>query len=249
MIPFVQLQDISFQYDKGSAVLNRLNFEISKNSFVTLLGPSGCGKSTLLNIIAGFLPASAGSINIEGKEVKKPSKDRGFVFQDLALFPWLTVYENVEFGLKMQNVPKERRKQKVEELIEMVGLKKYADFSISSLSGGMKQRVALARTLAPEPNILLLDEPFSALDAQTRDVLQEELLSLHKKLNMTTVLVTHSIDEAIYLSDAIILLSKNGMIKEIVEVHLDQPRDRTSASYNDYQKNLYEFLREERQTS
>ncbi len=247
MLPLVQLQDITFQYDEEAVILKQLNFEIKQNSFVSLLGPSGCGKSTLLNIIAGFLPATAGSVNIRGEAVKKPSKDRGFVFQDLALFPWLTVYENVEFGLKMQKVPKEKREQKVVQLIELVGLKKYTDFSVSSLSGGMRQRVALARTLAPEPNILLLDEPFSALDAQTRDDLQEELLSLHKNLKMTTVLVTHSIDEAVYLSDTVILLSKNGTIKEIVDIHLDEPRDRTSANYNDYEKKLYDFLRQERQ--
>ncbi|TWI57941.1 ABC transporter ATP-binding protein [Halalkalibacter nanhaiisediminis] len=249
MSALVQLENVAFNYTPDSPILNNINFEIENNTFVTILGPSGCGKSTLLNLIAGFIPTSNGSIKVDEKHVKAPSEERGFVFQDLALFPWLSVYKNVEFGLKMQNIPKEKRDQKVKEMIELVGLSSYSNFPISSLSGGMKQRVALARTLATEPNILLLDEPFSALDAQTRDVLQEELLALHQKLSMTTMLVTHSIDEAIYLSDTIILLSKNGTIKEIVQIDIDKPRDRTSSSYNDYQKKLYEFLRNERQQS
>ncbi|MCQ6277288.1 ABC transporter ATP-binding protein [Bacillus sp. V3B] len=249
MSVLVELENVNFQYDNNSSsILHDINFVIEKNSFVSLLGPSGCGKSTLLNLIAGFNPNYAGSIEIGGNKVKNPSKDRGFVFQDLALFPWLSVSENVEFGLKMQNIPKKARQQKVKEMIELVGLTQYTDFPISSLSGGMRQRVALARTLATEPNILLLDEPFSALDAQTRDVLQEELLSLHHKLNMTTVNVTHSIDEAVYLSDYVILLSKKGTIKEIVKIELDKPRDRTSSAYNDYEKKLYEFLRNERES-
>ncbi|WP_227939578.1 ABC transporter ATP-binding protein [Alkalihalobacillus deserti] len=247
MIAHVQLEDVTFQYKTNSSILTDINVQIEENSFVSILGPSGCGKSTLLNLIAGFIPTYGGSIEVDGKPVKSPSGEKGFVFQDLALFPWLSVYKNVEFGLKMQDFPKEKRAKKVNEMIELVGLSQYADFPISSLSGGMKQRVALARTLATEPNLLLLDEPFSALDAQTRDVLQEELLTLHEKLKMTTVLVTHSIDEAIYLSDTIILLSKNGTIKEIVDVNLAKPRDRTSSDYNQYQKQLYDFLRNERQ--
>lgn len=248
MSALVQLEKVSFHYGKDSAVLKDIDFLIKKNSFVTLLGPSGCGKSTLLNLIAGFHPTYEGIIEFEGKQVKKPSKDQGFVFQDLALFPWLSVYKNVEFGLKMQKIPKQHREGKVKKMIEMVGLSDYHSFPISSLSGGMKQRVALARTLVTEPNLLLLDEPFSALDAQTRDVLQDELLQLHTKLSTTTLLVTHSIDEAIYLSDTVILLSKNGTVKEILNIELDRPRDRTSSNYNFYQKKLYAFLKEERQS-
>ncbi|WP_246944909.1 ABC transporter ATP-binding protein [Bacillus pinisoli] len=244
---FVHANHVGFQYNEHSEVLHDISFNIKKNSFVSIVGPSGCGKSTLLNLLAGFFPSTKGTIKIDGEQVKKPSQDRGFVFQDLALFPWLTVYKNVEFGLKMQNFPKDKRDQKVRDMIELVGLTSYVDFPISSLSGGMKQRVALARTLVTEPSILLLDEPFSALDAQTRDVLQEELLSLHQQLSMTTVLVTHSIDEAIYLSDTVILLSKDGTLNEIVNIELEKPRDRTSSAYNDYQKRLYEFLRLERQ--
>ncbi|MCA0993815.1 ABC transporter ATP-binding protein [Pseudalkalibacillus hwajinpoensis] len=248
MSALVQIDNVSFHYAKDTAVLKDIDFSIDKNSFVTLLGPSGCGKSTLLNLIAGFHPTYDGRIEFEGKQVKKPSKDQGFVFQDLALFPWLSVRKNVEFGLKMQKVPKEKRETKVKKMIEMVGLSDYDSFPISSLSGGMKQRVALARTLVTEPNLLLLDEPFSALDAQTRDVLQDELLQLHTKLSTTTLLVTHSIDEAIYLSDTVILLSKNGTIKDIVNIEIDRPRERTSSAYNFYQKKLYDFLKEERQS-
>jgi NitT/TauT family transport system ATP-binding protein len=246
MSSLVQLENVSFQYGKNATILKDIDFSIKKNSFVTLLGPSGCGKSTLLNLIAGFQPTYEGSIEFEGKKVKKPTEDQGFVFQDLALFPWLSVYKNVEFGLKMQKIPKETRDLKVKKMIELVGLSKYHSFPISSLSGGMKQRVALARTLVTEPNLLLLDEPFSALDAQTRDVLQDELLSLHTNLHTTTLLVTHSIDEAIYLSDTVVLLSKNGTVKEIVSIDLDRPRDRTSTEYNFYQRKLYDFLKDER---
>ncbi|WP_169525154.1 ABC transporter ATP-binding protein [Pseudalkalibacillus hwajinpoensis] len=248
MASVVQLENVSFGYRDHSSILQDIDFSINENSFVSILGPSGCGKSTLLNLIAGFLPNYSGSIQIEGKPVKKPSKDQGFVFQDLALFPWLTVFKNVEFGLRMQNIPKGTREVKVRDMIELVGLTAYSSFPISSLSGGMKQRVALARTLVTEPGLLLLDEPFSALDAQTRDVLQEELLTLHNNVKTTTILVTHSIDEAIYLSDQIVLLSKNGSVKEIVNIDLEKPRDRSSSHYNEYQRKLYEFLRNERQS-
>ncbi|MDC3417537.1 ABC transporter ATP-binding protein [Aquibacillus salsiterrae] len=247
MTSLVNLEKVSFQYKNDLQVLNNINFKIEQEEFVSILGPSGCGKSTLLNLIAGFIPYYTGSIKIEDKQVKMPSEDRGFVFQDLALFPWLSVYKNVEFGLKMQGDSKTSRDQKVRGMVELVGLTKYLDYPISSLSGGMKQRVALARTLVTEPNILLLDEPFSALDAQTRDVLQEELFSLHNNLNMTTILVTHSIDEAVFLSDTIVLLSKNGQVKDIIDIELESPRDRTSSNYNAYVKRLYEFLQNERQ--
>lgn len=246
MSALVELEKVSFNYGKNATILNDIDFSIKKNSFVSLLGPSGCGKSTLLNLIAGFHSTYEGRIEFEGKPVRKPSKDQGFVFQDLALFPWLSVYKNVEFGLKMQKIPKQTRDLKVKKMIEMVGLSDYHSFPISSLSGGMKQRVALARTLVTEPNLLLLDEPFSALDAQTRDVLQDELLSLHTKLNTTTLLVTHSIDEAIYLSDTVVLLDKNGRVKDIVSIELERPRDRTSTDYNFYQRKLYDFLKDER---
>jgi len=242
----MKLDNVSFRYGKDSEVLKNLNLEIARNSFVSLLGPSGCGKSTLLNLLAGFMPVTNGIIQVDGKPVEKSSTRKGFVFQDLALFPWLTVTKNVEFGLKMQGVPKAERKEKAKKLIELVGLTPYTDFAISSLSGGMKQRVALARTIAPEPEVLFLDEPFSALDAQTRDVLQEELRDLHKRLEMTSVLVTHSIDEAIYLSDYVVLMSRNGTIADKVKIEMDGKRDRTSAIYNEYESRLYNFLQQER---
>ncbi|MBH0229200.1 ABC transporter ATP-binding protein [Halobacillus yeomjeoni] len=243
----VKVNQVSFQYQTKSQILEDINFSIEDQSFVSILGPSGCGKSTMLNLIAGFIQATEGTIEIEGEIVRKPSDTRGFVFQDLALFPWLNVFKNVEFGLKMKGMPKYERTEKVEKMIRLVGLSEYSQAPISSLSGGMKQRVALARTLVTEPSILLLDEPFSALDAQTRDQLQEELISLHQNLKMTTALVTHSIDEAIYLSDRIILLSKEGRVKEVIDIDLDRPRERTDERFHEYQNRLYKFLQNERQ--
>ena len=241
----VQIKNVHFSYHESDHILKNISLEIYQNEIVSLLGPSGSGKSTLLNLVAGFYEASSGEIMINQKVVKSPGSDRGVVFQDLALFPWLTVQKNVEFGLKMQGTPKEDRSKKAQVMIGMVGLHGYENVPIQSLSGGMRQRVALARTLVTEPEVLLMDEPFSALDAQTRDVLQEELLKIHTKINTTTLLVTHSIDEAIYLSDRVVLLSKSGEIKHIERIDIDRPRDRTSEFYNKYQRSFYELLKEE----
>lgn len=246
MSNLVQIDQLDFAYTTGaSAILKNISLGIQENEIISLLGPSGSGKSTLLNLIAGFLPIRTGSVLLEGSPIKKPDPGRGVVFQDLALFPWLTVQKNVEFGLKMQGIPKDKRQQQAIAALEMVGLVGYEDKPIHALSGGMKQRVALARTLVTEPKVLLMDEPFSALDAQTREKLQDELLNIHRKVNMTILLVTHSVDEAIYLSDRVVLLSNKGTIRSVDEIHLDQSHSRSSEKFNDYRHYFYNLLKEE----
>lgn len=243
----VQINQVDFSYDLSVSILKEISLEIEQNEFVSLLGPSGCGKSTLLNLIAGFNKVTSGEIHVFNSKVDKPSPDRGVVFQDLALFPWLNVLGNVEFGLKMKRIPKQKRRQKALNILELVGLKEKEHLPISALSGGMKQRVAIARTLISEPKVLLMDEPFSALDAQTREQLQDELLTIHKQIGTTVIFVTHSIDEAIYLSDRVVFLSKNGAIKHIEKIQLERPRDRMGSTFNEYKRLFHNLLKEEQQ--
>ena len=242
----LQIDHISVAYDKSRHILSDIHFAIEQGEFLSIIGKSGCGKSTLLNVIAGYIRPSQGKILVQGQEVIKPGPDRGFVFQDLALFPWLSVLDNVAFGLRMAGVRKQERLERSMEAIRMVGLAGSELKSISDLSGGMKQRVAIARTLVTKPNILLMDEPFSALDEQTREALQEELLRIQKETGMTVILVTHSIDEAIYLSDRVAVFDEQGRIHRLLQIGLGKPRIpeiRVSSYFNEYKKQLMKDLR------
>ncbi len=208
-------------------VLNGVDLKIKEGEFVTIVGPSGCGKSTLLNIIAGLVKPDLGSVLIRGAVAgnNSSSTKRIMIFQEGALFPWLNVQDNVEFGLKIAKVPKEKRRQVANKYIEMVGLSKFSESFVYQLSGGMKQRAAIARALAIEPEVLLMDEPFAALDVRTRDLLHEELVGIHKTTGKTILFVTHNINEAILLGDRVIVLS--SMLKNIKkEFAIDIPRPR-----------------------
>ncbi|GAA1378091.1 ABC transporter ATP-binding protein [Peribacillus frigoritolerans] len=211
----------SFKNEKKESikVLDKINIEVEKGSFVSIVGPSGCGKSTLLYLIAGLDKADTGEIRVAGKKVVKPGPERVVVFQEAGLFPWLTVLENVTYGLKLKKMPKEEAKAKALDILKMVHLSRYVDSYPHQLSGGMKQRVAIARALVMEPDILLMDEPFSALDEQTRMVLHKELLEIWRKTKVTIFFVTHNIREAVQLSEKIIVFAtRPGKIKETISV-------------------------------
>lgn len=206
-----------------------VSFSVEEGEFVVIVGTSGCGKTSLLNMIGGLEPATQGSITVAGKEVTGPGEDRGMVFQGYSLFPWLSVQKNVEFGLKMRGIPPQERAKIAERFIELVGLKGFENSLPDQLSGGMKQRTAIARTLANSPEILLMDEPFGALDAQTRIVMQELLASVVRETGSTVLFITHDIDEAILLGTRILVMSKRpGTIRKIVPVSLTCARDHTA---------------------
>ena len=223
------LENVSKEYlvKKGASVLavSDVSFDVIENEVCVLLGPSGCGKSTLLHMMAGLIEPSEGRLTLEDKEISGPSRDRGMVFQGYTSFPWLTVAENVEYGMRLNNVPLVERKQRVDFFINRVNLTKFRDAYPEQLSGGMKQRVAIARMLANAPEISLLDEPFGALDAETRWHMQELLLDIIDDSKMTAVMVTHDIPEALFLADRIIFLSRHpGRIKDILTMDFKQGR-------------------------
>jgi len=229
----LELKNISKEYlDNKSriktkhTVIKNLNLNIKDGEFVTIVGPSGCGKSTLLNLVAGLDQTFGGSIQVGGKPLAlSPSTDRVVVFQEGALFPWLTVYGNIEFGLAIAKVPKKQRNEKVMKLIEMIQLTNFTNAYIHQLSGGMKQRVAIARALALDPKILLMDEPFAALDVQTRRMLYSHLLRIHDETKKTVLFVTHNIHEAVALGDRVIIMSpKLANIKKEISVNIPRPR-------------------------
>jgi NitT/TauT family transport system ATP-binding protein len=203
--------------------LDDVSLAIAPREFVALLGPSGCGKSTLLYLIGGFLPVERGTIKVEGKAVQGPGPDRGIVFQHFALFPWKTVRGNILYGLERQGMPKAEREKRAMDFIELVGLAGFEDSYPSQLSGGMKQRTAIARTLAFDPSILLMDEPFGALDAQTRGLMQGELLRIWQRTPKTVIFVTHDVQEAVYLADRVAVMSaRPGRVKTIVDTSFDK---------------------------
>jgi len=216
--------DKSYLARGGSvAALAGIDIELSEGEFVSIVGPSGCGKSTLLYIIGGFLTADRGLVEVEGKTVSAPGVDRGVVFQEYALFPWLTVTQNIGYGLEMNGVPPREREKIEKRLIETIGLQGFEHCFPRELSGGMKQRVAIARTLAYDPKILLLDEPFGALDAQTRESMQDELLRLWQANRKTVLMVTHDVTEAVYLSGRVIVMSRRpGRFVEEFAINLDR---------------------------
>ncbi|GHT01283.1 ABC transporter ATP-binding protein [Synergistales bacterium] len=230
--------------DDTRVVLGDISFEVEDRQFVSILGPSGCGKTTLLSILAGFQDATSGNILLGNRKVSRPGPDRGFVFQNYALFPWMTVKENVMFPMKQQNVPREERERTAARLLNMAQLDGKENFFPKELSGGMKQRTAFIRALAGRPEILLMDEPMGAVDFQMRQKLQEELESLWLKEQITVIMVTHDVDEAVYLSDRVIVLSsKQGRILDDVFIDLPRPRDREAEAYEKHKTRLNSLLR------
>jgi NitT/TauT family transport system ATP-binding protein len=228
-IPKVGLNDICLSYRTRSGerllALDHINLEVRAGEFVCIVGPSGCGKSTLLHLIAGLYAQTSGQVLIDGKPVEGPGTDRIMIFQEHGLFPWLTVGENVEFGMKMKGTPKAEREEKTQYYLRLVHLAKLEKSYIHQLSGGMRQRVAIARALATEPDILLMDEPFAALDAQTRDLLHDELERIWTETGRTIVFVTHNVREAVRLGDRVVLLTfRPGRVKSELTVGLRRPR-------------------------
>jgi nitrate ABC transporter ATP-binding subunit len=219
--------------DDEVEALAPVDLAIPQGEFVCMIGASGCGKSTLLRIIAGFEEPTTGDVSIDGKAIAGPGSDRGMVFQDYALFPWMTVRENISFGPRQRQLPRQEIESTTDEFVRMVGLERFADRYPNQLSGGMKQRVAIARVLANNANILLMDEPFGALDALTREQLQHELLQIWKRTGVTTIFVTHSVEEAVLLADRVLVMSAGpGRIDSDFRIDLARPRDVSSPEFN-----------------
>jgi NitT/TauT family transport system ATP-binding protein len=238
----------SYKNSRGSftPALQNIDLEIEQGEFVTIVGPSGCGKSTLLHLLAGLDHPTTGEITVDGEPVKGPGTDRILLFQELGLFPWLTVRQNVEFGLKMGGVSKAERRDRARYFLRMVHLSHFEDHFMHQLSGGMRQRVALARSLALKPKILLMDEPFAALDAQTRDMLHDELERIWKETAPTIVFVTHNVREAVRLGDRVLLMSfRPGRIKSQFQIRLNRPRHVEDSDVAYLSKEILGQLREE----
>lgn len=244
----IAIDGVSKRYDDFQA-LERVDMNIARGEFVVLLGASGCGKSTLLNLITGFDAPTTGRIRVNGREVKGIDPHCGMVFQQYALFPWLSVLDNVAFGLKMKGIDKASRYATARRYIEMVGLKGFEDRYPKALSGGMRQRVSIARVLANDPDVILLDEPFAALDAMTRQVLQEELLQIYQKSGKTIVFITHSIDEALMLSTRMVIMSaRPGRVACDLPNDLPMPRDaqvQLSPRYNELKSQIWNTVQTE----
>ncbi len=222
--------------------LNGFSLDIEPGSFVSLIGPSGCGKSTLLRIIGGLDRATKGELYIDGKEIKKPGSDRGFAFQGSNLFPWLTVEKNIAFGLKARHIFKEHKRE-VQEYIKLVGLEGFEKSYPHQLSGGMQQRASLARALVGHPAVLLLDEPLGALDAFTRMNLQDEIINIWKEHNMTMLMVTHDVDEAIYMSDSVVVMSaRPSKVEAVIDINLPRPRARAQDTFQEYRSQILNVL-------
>jgi NitT/TauT family transport system ATP-binding protein len=245
----VQRLDKSFGADRQRVtVLDQLSLAIEEREFVSIVGPSGCGKSTFLHIVGGFEPRSGGEIRLQGRPIGAPGPDRGMMFQDHTLFPWLTALGNVCWPLEMKGVSKGERLARARECLDLVQLGRYAEFYPAQLSGGMKQRVALARLLALDPEILLMDEPFGALDSQTRELLQEELQAIWRRHRKTALFVTHDIDEALYLGTRVVVFTaRPGRIKADIRIGLDErPRDfRRTPEYFRMRTEIWDVLRDE----
>lgn len=226
--------------------LDGLNLAVPEGQFLCLLGPSGCGKSTLLFIAAGLEKATSGQILLDGRPVTGPGRDRGMLFQQFALFPWRTAKENIEFGLEVQGRPRSERVERTRQWLTMLHLSEFADAYPHQLSGGMQQRVAIARLLINEPEVLLMDEPFAALDAQTRAVLGEELIRVWQATRRTVIFVTHSVDEAIFLADRLIVMTRRpGRIKADLAIELPRPRDSGSDQFNALRREVTLLIRSE----
>lgn len=246
----VGLRDLSLSYrtQEGERLLalDNINLEVRAGEFLCIVGPSGCGKSTLLHLIAGLQGPTSGQVLVDGNPVQGPGTDRILIFQDHGLFPWLTVGQNVEFGMKMKGVPKTERNEGTEHYLHLVHLAKFKDSYIHQLSGGMRQRVAIARALATEPDVLLMDEPFAALDAQTRDLLHDELERIWRDTGRTILFVTHNVREAVRLGDRVVLLTfRPGRVKSEFPVDLPRPRSLEDPTVAVAAREILEDLREE----
>ena len=233
--PRVRVDRVSKRYDGANGpvqALDHVAFDVADGEFVCIVGPSGCGKTTLFRIIAGLEPATTGHVALDGERVDGPSTDLGLVFQEYHLFPWRTVAGNVGFGLEQAGVATAERERRVRDLLDLVGLDGFADTYPRDLSGGMKQRVALARALAVDPGLLLMDEPFGAVDAQTKKMLQDELLDIWRETGKTVLFVTHDVEEAVKLADRVVVMAKEpGRIREVVDVDIDRPRERSDDAF------------------
>lgn len=248
----LQVQNLSKTYRSDGhevVAIDEINLEIRNKEFATILGPSGCGKSTLLRIVAGLVKPTRGVVRLDGSAIGGPGRDRGMVFQSYTLFPWLTVQENIQFGLEVSGMPRAAQEQVAREFVEKVGLRGFERAYPKALSGGMKQRVAIARALANNPAILLLDEPFGALDAQTRSLMQELLTSVWEELHKTILFVTHDVEEAIFLSDRVfIMTARPGRIKAEIDIPLERPRSyelKASETFLRLKKRALTLIREE----
>ncbi len=232
--------------EKETVALADFSLEIKKGELVTIVGPSGCGKTTILRMIGGLTEPTSGTVTLGGKICHGPGPDRGMVFQDFALFPWRSVRKNVEFGLEVAGVPKAERRERAERYIKSVGLEGFENAMVHELSGGMKQRVGIARALVTKPDVILMDEPFGALDAQTRNIMQTELLKITEKTDTTVIFVTHSVDEAVYISDRIVVLTKRpASIKEVIDIPWPHPRDRSSPEFTALRRRILKMLESE----
>jgi len=251
--PLIQARDITLVFKSRDrepiTALRGFNLEVGKGEFVSIVGPSGCGKSTFLNLLLGLIKPDSGEMTLAGSPISGPGQERAMVFQEFGLLPWRTVRANVELGLELKGIASPERAQRATELITLVGLKDFEHHYPHELSGGMKQRVGLARALATEPEVLLMDEPFAALDAQTRDLMQTELLQIWERTKKTVLFVTHSIEEAAYLSDRVIIMTaRPGRAKETLEIRLPRPRDyemRLTPQFNDIKSRIWDVLKEE----
>jgi len=250
VVPKVALDAISLSFKTTSGenllALDNINLEVRPGEFLCIVGPSGCGKSTLLHLIAGLQPQTSGKVLVDGTPVSGPGTDRILIFQELGLFPWLTVGGNVEFGMKMKNIRNAEREERVQYYLRLVHLLNFRDSYIHQLSGGMRQRVALARALATEPDVLLMDEPFAALDAQTRDLLHDELERLWAETGRTIIFVTHNVREAVRLGDRVALLTfRPGRVKQEFSVNLPRPRQMEQPDVARTAGEILGYLREE----
>ncbi|MEV0203056.1 ABC transporter ATP-binding protein [Nonomuraea sp. NPDC050691] len=228
--------------------LDGVDLDVREGEFLALVGPSGCGKSTLLDLVAGLTAPTSGEVVVDGTPISGPGLDRGIVFQQYALFPWRTAQANVEFGLEAKAVPRRERRERARHYLDLVGLTGFEERYPHELSGGMRQRVAIARSLAFDPDVLLMDEPFAALDAQTRESLQEELLRIWNKTGKTVIFITHGIDEAVYLGQRVaVMTSRPGRIKEVVEVAFDSREGdlRGDPVFGEYRHHVWSLLRDE----
>ena len=246
MVNGLSISGVSKQFTnpQGEVItaLSNVDLDIAPGSFISLIGPSGCGKSTLLRLIAGLIQPDSGTLTLDGAPITKPGSDRGFMFQDHTLFPWLTIYDNIAFGLRAQGVFQEKEAS-VKEFIDLVGLTGFEKYYPHQLSGGMCQRASLARALVGHPKVLLLDEPLGALDAFTRMNIQDEILRIWKEHSMTMIMVTHDVDEAVYLSSRVVVMTpRPGRITKIVPVELAQPRARSSQDFLHYRAEILRLL-------
>jgi len=249
-VPKLALKNVCLSYATNSnnrlIALNDINLKVQPGEFLCIVGPSGCGKSTLLHLIAGLHQQSSGDVLVDNVPVQGPGTDRILIFQELGLFPWLTVAQNVEFGMRMKNIPKAQREAQVRDYLRLVHLHQFKDSYIHQLSGGMRQRVALARALATEPDVLLMDEPFAALDAQTRDLLHDELERIWAETRRTIIFVTHNVREAVRLGDRVVLLTfRPGQVKREYRIDLDRPRHLEDVNVAGSAREVLNDLREE----